>query len=85
VNPGGATATYPQTLFQDTSVTSGAGSSLTHVWTLSDQPTTAVSPLKLRLQITPGAPAQGTFSPTTQTQEAFVFEDKSCPDNSDGG
>jgi hypothetical protein len=85
VNPGGATATYPQTLFQDTSVTSGAGSSLTHVWTLSDQPTTAVSPLRLRLQITPGAPAQGTFSPTTQTQEAFVFEDKSCPDNSDGG
>jgi hypothetical protein len=85
VNPGGGTVAYPQTLFQDTSVTSGAGSSLTHVWTLYDQPATATSPLKLRLQITPGAPAQGTFTPSTETQEAYVFEDKSCPDNSDGG
>ncbi len=85
VSPGGGTVTYPETLFENTSVTSGAGSSLTHDWTLFDQPATAVSPLKLRLQITPGAPAQGSFDPPTETQEAYVFEDKSCPDNSEGG
>ena len=73
------------TLFDNQTVTSGAGSSLTHDWTLYDQPSTAVSPLKIRLKITPGAPAQGTFTPPSQTQEAYVFEDKTCPDNSDSG
>jgi hypothetical protein len=85
VNPGGASADYPLTLFDNQNVTSGAGSSLDHQWTLYDQPPGSLSPLKLRLTITPGAPANGTFTPSSQTQEAYVFEDKTCPDNSDEG
>jgi hypothetical protein len=85
VNPGAATAEYPLTLFDTQSVTSGAGSALTHQWTLFDQPPGSVSPLKIRLTITPGSPANGTFSPSSETQEAYVFEDKTCPDNSDSG
>jgi hypothetical protein len=85
VNPGAATADYPVNLFDNQNITTGAGSSLDHQWTLYDQPPGSISPLKLRLTITPGSPANGTFSPSSDTKEAYVFEDKSCPDNSEGG